>query len=503
MKLKKILPLLLIPVLAISGCSLWDSPDESISYIQMIDGVVTDETSVLGISAKETKLEELLTDNTFYVVHNGTYYPFYTSMTNEVYDEFELDDAYASRNGEMMFYTTEDEMNIPTLFPGDTIIYYSTTKMLETIYWERYYDCGMTFGLRDLKRTKAGRYYLDLSNSDIKCVLPNTSLSPIEKFSTDYVLVDKVGGVEIRDSSVRDGIIMGATKNQSYDFELYTGTNYQYITGVANIHAFKDYELYESLEFKTLREHFWQIDVPEYVVEGYYNINHCGMVRVCKDVLYSDQTNFNEQFLFPELNNMTYGYSDTESYQIEDYYDYLTYYEDKYYDNDLKPAVYTTEEELLKSEDQYKYLTTNIQGAPGYVEPKDVTDIEEGYIPEQYTEEEIVRLTKANIIRYELWFPKGKKCKLTIKTNEGTGSAYVKFANGSKNELTFNKFDGVYETEFNGAGIEGIITISGLTKDYDIVLTNVDIYDNQDKVTDTPAEPAETENEPTEEKEEE
>ncbi len=493
MKRNKILPILLSTAM-VFGLTACESTEPIVYEGDVVEGLITDETSSLGIDSDSTDFESLLEDGQYYIVHNGVYYPVFTDMTNEVYDDFELKDANQSRNKEMMFYTLESEQNIPTLFPGDTIVYYSTDNMLQDIFFERYYDCGITFGLRDLQRTVGGKYYIDLENSDIASVLPNTSLSEIDTYDVPQVLIDKVGGIEVGDASVKDGIIMGATKGQSYDFEVYTGTNYKYLTGEANIHAFKDFELYESTNFTTLREHFWQITVPDYLVEGYYNINHMGMFRLCKDIFYSDSTNYNEQLIYPALKN--YPYDEYESYTINDYYDYLMTIEDKYYDSTIKCSLYTEDEELLNGEDGYKYQTTNIAGCINYVEPKDPFDSDYD-VSEQviYEEEEIARLTKSNIIRYELWFPENKKCKVQIETEEGTGAAYIKFSNGSTNQLTYNKFDKVYETEFTGVGIEGIITISGLTNDYDIVLTNVDLYDNQDagQVSDTeqPEEPAE------------
>ncbi len=476
MKKHKLLPILLSACLIapLTACS---STEPIVYSGEIIEGLVTDETSTLGVDSSTPDYETYLTDGQFYVVHNGIYYPLFQDMTNEVYDDYDLEDAYRTRNGEMMFYTLESEQNIPTLFPGDTIVYYSTTNMLQNIFFERYYNCGITFGLRDLQRTSGGRYYIDLANSDIESVLPNTSLSEIAKLEASQVLIDKVGGIDIRDNSVKDGIILGATKGQTYDFEIYTGTNYQYITGEANIHAFKDYELFESTKFSTLREHFWQITVPDYLVEGYYNINHLGMFRLCKDVFYSDNTNYNEQLVYPELKE--YPYLDSENYTIDDYNEFLTTVEDKYYDSRIVCGLYTDDEELLNADDAYKFQETNIVGCINYTEPVDPYEYYEVYEPEIFEEEEIASLTKANIIKYDLWFPEDRNCKIVIETPESTGAAYIKFSNGSTNKLTYNKFDKVYETEFKGVGIEGVITISGLTDDYDIVLTNVEVYNGQ------------------------
>ncbi len=496
MKIKKLIALAMIPLM-LTGCTL-SRNDAPVVYGSEIEGLITDETSVLGISAKDMELESKLTDDTFYIVHNGVYYPVYQSLVNEVYKDTDVQDITSARTGEMMFFSTQEEGNIPTLFPGDTIVFYSTKTMLEDIYWERYYDCGYTFGLRNLIETKAGRFYLDIANKDIACVFPDTSLSEISKYEAEKVLIDKVGGVEITEASVRDGIIVGATKDQTYDFEVYTGTNYKYLTGVANFHAFKDFEIYESLEFETLREHFWEVKVPEYVVEGYYNLNHTGLFRVCKDIMFSEQTNFNEPILFPSIDMVAGSPFDStaiyQSHDIEEFYEYTEYFEDKYYSSELRPKIYTSDESLLNNSDEnWKYFSTNILGAVGYKEPENFdADPEEYTAPTYEDDPEIVKLNKASIIRYELWFPEKKKCKISIKTTESTGAAYVKFENGSKNELVFNKFDGVYETEFSGAGIKGIITISGLTRDYDIVLTNVEVYENQDGQAGLEALPEET-----------
>ncbi len=463
--------------IALTGCGGRETKNTDIIMDMTVSGIITDETSTLGIDSLDKDFEKNLTNNTYYVVHDGVYYPLYTYYTNKAYRDDTSGELFAADSSRMMFYTLENEINIPTLFPGDQLIFYSTDTMLDVLSWERYYDIGITFGIYNLHRTTGGKYYLDLYNDKDNCTIPDSELASILSLGVPQVLVDRIGGAEIKDNLIDNGIILGAVKNEIYDMEIYTGTIYQHYNAYANIHAFRGYELYGSLGFKTLRDNFWEIEIPEYFVNGYYNLNDGGLFRLCKDNSYSEMTQFNDPVLYHILDK-TYYLSDEEchiylsdeTYTMEDYQfvTSLDVYEPvplrRYSDND-----------------EINNFSTNIIGCTGFVD----NSMKDFYseIARTVEKEEADRLHSANVLQYELWFPEGRTCRISIKSDETTGSATVRFANGSANTLTYNEFDDTYEASFTGTGIYGTITIGGFTQAYDIELINIELYNGQDTIS--------------------
>lgn len=423
-------------------------------------GVIDYETSRLGIDSDSKKFEEELVSGTFYVVHDGIYYPAYTFLKNDAAEEEISDQGYRYVNNERMaFYTTENVIDIPTLFPGDHLVYYSTDTLLDYITWERYKDLGITFAVRNLQRTTAGKYYIDLTE-DEEVIIPESELYEMYNLDVDNVMIDKVGGVVLDENVVQSGIIVGATKGKTYDMEVYTGTNYKHYNAIANIEAMQAYELFASIGIDTLQDYFWEIDIPDYFVNGYYDINGCGIVRILKDASYSEDTDYNEQLLFPD--------PDTIFGKEGDY---------------VAPAMYSEYEEL-----NYFSNTTH-EGTLGYEDPnqEEETETEETKLPDA------AKFKEANTMEYELWFPEDKLCSIRIKSRseETTGQAIVEFDTGTESNLSYNRFDKVYELDINGKGNTGKLIINGFWFDYDIELTNVEIYKGQDagtKIIDSDAE---------------
>lgn len=478
-KMKK--PYLILMIITVfvllGGCKGREPRSADVIMDMTVGGIITDETSTLGIDSTDKDFEKNLTNNTYYVVHDGIYYPLYAYYENEAYKDDSSSELYAVNSSRMMFYTLENEINIPTLFPGDQLIFYSTDTMLDVLSWERYYDIGITFGIYNLHRTVGGKYYLDLNNDKDNCIIPDSELASILDLGVPQVLVDRIGGAEIKDNLIDNGIILGAVKNEIYDMEIYTGTIYQHYNAYANVHAFRGYELYGSLSFKTLRDNFWEIEIPEYFVNGYYNINDGGLFRLCKDNSYSEMTQFNDPVLYPMLDGIylledgEYRiYSTDETYTMEDYL-FVTSL-DTY--SPAPPKRYSANEEINN-------FSTNIIGCTGFVD----NSMDDFYmeIAQTAEKEETDRLHRANVLQYELWFPEGRTCRISIKSDETTGSATVRFANGSANTLTYNEFDDTYEASFTGTGIYGTITIGGFTQAYDIELTNIELYNGQDSVS--------------------
>lgn len=490
-RFRKIIALGLATIMAasLSACSMTGSSEEKHAIIDKTPtGLVSTETSSYGISASAPNLEKDLIDGAYYILHDGYYYPVYNYETSKAYDDTSFSELTSANPSRMIWFNIENEIEIPTLFPGDQIIYYSTEGILDKIIWERYYDMGYTFGIRNLQRTVGGRYYINTQDDNEDPIFFDSELYEILSLPVDSVLIDKTGDVQIDDTMVENGILMGATRGRTYDMEIYTGTIYKHYNAVANFHAFCSYEVYGTLKYTTLQDNFFEIDVPSYLETGYYNINGVGVFRLCKTKSFSEQTDFNVQTLYPALSGLIpvpgqkdekgeplyKYYNRDEIYTVADYEEYINNpeHEENY------PSLYSEEEEINS-------FSTNITGTLGFIDPNElIEDV-------AYETPESPKMVAAKQISYDLWFPKGKECEISIPTAEGTGEAFIKFDNGSVNGLTYNKLNNCYETAFTGQDVKGTLTIGGLKKGYDINLKNIQLYENQDGKQNAPAEEAE------------
>ena len=417
----------LIVCMALCGCSNTEVSDNEIT----------------SISTSDKGWMKNLQDNTFYVVRDGTYYPLYTYYNNTtITDDGLAPDIESPVNtNRMMFFTSDNEAKIPTLYKGDKLMYYSKSSLLSYISWERYYDLGYTIGVADLQSDISGRMYINLDDNDLDNILPNTPLTKLASNSSAQILFDKIGGTQITQDMVDSGIIVGTEKDKMYDLDLYIGTNYEHYAVPANYHAFRAYELYASVNYTTLQDFLYEIEIPDYLLTGYYNIGGTGLVRYVTDKQYDQYTDFNEQLLYQSDG----GDPDSEGYEY-------TY---------TPPYCYSEYAPL-------NLFKTDFVDAFGYVDP-DIT---------QSTEEDN-KADEKKIIQesikkdYTLYLPDKTDCKVSIQSPSGekTGCITITYENGKTVTQKYNYVDEIYELSLKGNGETVKMTIEG----YDVTLTNAEI----------------------------
>ena len=433
--------------LALAGCDFVSTNDDTMDV---------SETSSQGIVAEGNNWTENLTDNTYYIVHNNIYYPVFSDIRNEAAeDTLEVDEQVNPNR--MYFFTTENENEIPTLYKGDKLIYYSTTNLLDYITWERYYDLGYTLGFCNIEHTTSNRCYVDL-NADDYSILPDESLTELTKETADQIMIDKIGPTQITPDMVEYGIITNLKKDAEYDLDLYAGTIYKQCHTTANYHAFHSFEWYASVNYTTKQEYIYEIEIPDYFVSGYYNIGDVGFFRYVADgTSYDKNTNFNECLLYQS--DGEYDPDSTEEY-------IYTY---------TPPYCYSECEEL-------NYYKTDIIDAFGYVDP------ETEFMEEDSAE--ISTPSKHQFIesienQYKLKLPKDTVCKIivTSPTKEKTGVLTVTFHDKTTQTTTYDSFNGNYTLELDGHGDEVILTIAGFYSGYDVSLVNAQFIQKIDQAS--------------------
>lgn len=404
MKKMKLLAIFALCITVFAGCQREVEDDKIQDLVPA--GNITTQTHRYPLSESE------LVDGTFYVYHNGFYYELWDTLTS--YDtEDEIPDTVDESR--MSFFSTETEIDIPTLFVGngDKLIFYSESALVDYLVWERFMDLGYTIGVYNIDTMTNGRCWVDLSE-DTYNVIEGTELYDLYELGVENVLLDKIGNVQLREEYLKLGVIYGLQKSHNYELDIYTGTQYRYYTAAANIHAFSSMELFASIEYNTMRSTIYEITIPEYFVNGYYNVSGCGIVRIVFDEYYNESTDFNQPLLLVKEGE--------------------------------RKGMYSTFEPLNK-------FSTTVEGSLGY-DAENVPKTE----GEEALENILEKIQTATMSEYDLFFPEGTTCTIDVVSTESGGNCYVRIGNKT---YTLTKNGNTYSVTIDGKGNTGTLTISG------------------------------------------
>lgn len=451
MKNKLIKTITLLSLLSLTGCSLSLSTDgeknEELERLRDM-GIIAYEESTLGIPIDEENITENLISGHYYICHDNVLYPCYADY--QTYDEIE---EYEARPAERFdIYTSESVINIPTLFEGDKLYYYNDTGILMFSTFERMKDLGWSIGLRNLQSTPAGYVYIDLENEGDGYKSIMDSLSGMRNIASSSILVDKIGGVRLTSDLCENGIINGLIEGVKYDLEVYNGTQYYYYDAVVDTRYFQSYEVYALDKYIPLQDYLYEIEIPEYLPQGYYDIDALGMFRYVKGTQYSDDTDFNERLLYEYDNHMEGDYSLSEN---------------------KAPAIYS-ENPLL-----CKYRAYD-EGVFGYEQTRVLTYEEEMAKQEEESASENTAMSEIGLANFiaasktttDVYLPVDKEFSITIESEESTGSISLQFENGKTVKLPYDRIAKTYSYTGKGSGGKGTIEVKGLYSDYTIKLRN-------------------------------
>ena len=434
---------------------------------------VVGETSTLGIREDDKDFLSKLVNNSYYVVHDGVYYPLVSYIKNEAAEE-PLNEDYQVDDWRMLFFTTESENDIPTFYKGDKLVYYSTDTLLNYITWERYYDLGYTLGLNNIHTNIAGRCYIDLKE-DKNSVLPDGPLAEASNTKSNLLLVDKIGGVQLTEDYLDYGIVAGIEKDKEYDVEIYNGTQFGHYDATGNYHAFRAYEMFDSIEYDTMQDFLYEIKIPEYFVDGYYVANEFGIFRYINGDAYNSDTDFNKQLLY-QYNGDPESVKPAETENPENpenTENNISEEEEEY----VLPFLYSDFPELNR-------FTSHKEGTLGYTPLEEDENVVVAPTTEEEEEEPKQKETiKQSIVKnFDLWLPKDVVCtvKIKSKTKEKTGNIVATFSNGNTKKGSYDFVNDEYVLELNGKGEKITLSINGFFTGYTIELINAEQYNGQD-----------------------
>lgn len=445
---------LLVAVVAtamMTGCSfsLGEKEGGDDHGISRALGIVDYEESNLGIPVDTKDITKEMKNGKYYILHDDVLYPVYTDIYNYDTSVKKQDNYVAPMKFNM--YTSKSIVNIPTLFEGDKLLYYNESGVLDYYQLERFKDLGWSIGMWNLQSTPAGYVYIDISTEeDYPYILP--SLDEVRENIDTSILIDKLGGERLTSEYVEDGIIKNLIEGVSYDMEVYNGTNYFYHNVTVNTRYFQSMEIYNEAEYVPLQDYLYEIELPSYLPQGYYNVDNQGMFRYVKGTEYNDETDFNEKLLYEYEPHMAGDWSLSEN---------------------KAPRQYSSIPELRT----FKAYDEGCFGYDDYVNP---FEMEEADVVEK-SEEGLANFTAASKTQTDLWLPKGELCEVTVESDEKTGSIYVKMSNGRMVQVPYDRINKFYKASFDGSDEKVTLIVQGLYKDYQIVLTNAQGYRGQDE----------------------
>lgn len=209
-----------------------------------------------------------------------------------------------------IWFTSTNDYEIPTLYPGDQLIYISrTTTPSEGIKWERYADYGYTIGVANLQGTASGHYriLLDVEDGYAGYLNFESDAAALSNYTTvSELFLDKIGNVPVRENLVSEGgTVVGLEKDGKYLCEWYTGTYYQDYEMVANNHTFCIMEEFTTYEYEFLHSRAIAITIPDWFKSGYYYIGGAGLFRYVSmedlsaynGLAYDDNVNWNDPII--------------------------------------------------------------------------------------------------------------------------------------------------------------------------------------------------------------
>lgn len=259
---------------------------------------------------KQARVVDELEDGCFYIWHNEKESDIKVDLEKGSEDYIFQMCPSGEKNWEdnssvnhTLWFTSSNDAEIPTLYPGDELIYVSTTYVpYEGINWEHFADYGYTIGIANMEGDNSGHYRITNNGEGDYSgyIYPNSDAAELEKYANvESLFLDKIGSIKVRENLVSDGgTITGLEKDKSYVCEWYTGTYYQDYELKANIHAFGSLETFVTYDYEFLHSRCISITIPDWLTTGYYYLDEIGFFRYVSE---EDAKNYNGKPYDPDI----------------------------------------------------------------------------------------------------------------------------------------------------------------------------------------------------------
>lgn len=271
----KRISLLLMILFCITGCEQRGKKEEVIEEVEIISDM--------------NELE----DGRYYILHDGKYYPLYKKGEAT----FNQDEASSSPLDSRSLFYMDDWEKIPTMYMGDSLIYYTSDNLNESVIFERFEDLGYSIGICNLSRMDSGRYALNATTGDDtknRNINYKSDAARLLDLDSTQVIIDNIGGAQLRSGNIsRGGTIIGLSKDKLYSTDLYVGTKLKNYVLKADTRILTSMEGYTINNYAFLRSKIIEIYIPEYFNTGYYKVGSDGVFRFVRGKAYTEMTDFN------------------------------------------------------------------------------------------------------------------------------------------------------------------------------------------------------------------
>ena len=253
-----------------------------------------------------------LTNKTFYVQSGKSLSTLYFGQGT-----FDAGNVSSSPSDSRVLWYKDNFSKIPTLYSGDSLIYFTKDDTDEKFTFERFSDEGYSIGLCKIKVTPSGRYSISTDQGD-RNTYPNGDTDKIIDLGSDSVkrvILDTLGGLPIRTVQNNDnsenysylskyGTIIGLEKDKTYEAQVYAGSIEHDFAFTANVKIMGSMEAYESHDYFFKQEYVMELKIPEWFNSGYYLVNGQGLFRYVKNgTEYDENTDFNVPNINPDEKN--------------------------------------------------------------------------------------------------------------------------------------------------------------------------------------------------------
>lgn len=258
-----------------------------------------------------------LEDGNFYIRHKN-------KICDPVYfgnGTFDAGATVSNPDSARIMWYKDDFNTIPTLYEGDSLIFYTNNVLNESFIFERFEDLGYSVGICRMAETLSGRFSISTLVED-RCTYPNGDTDELLNLTNELVILDTLGGNYLRvvDEEAgeesylsRCGTVNGLEQNKKYAAEIYEGTvRHEYIF-TADVRILGSMEVTESTDYMFESKKIINIAIPEFFNTGYYMINGIGMFRYVNGPSYDKNTDFNVVNNIPDEEG-----TNTHTVQLED-----------------------------------------------------------------------------------------------------------------------------------------------------------------------------------------
>ena len=266
--MKRVLFLVIVISLLITGCS-------SGAVIAEKDG-----------SMIRTSLQEIYdnADYGFFVKNlDGTYTPVMSDTPGKSSGGFNF---FGNGNVPFFWWCDTPKISHENLVPVVTTdtplvaVYGADSKMPSEYYIEKFVDLGYTVGVKFQIGTDQRSLYF---GSDDLC--PNSTFKKIAETVPDkltrVIEINDNGNLPLGNIDPNTHTLLGLQKDKYYKFTCFVGTSTRGYTASADTRVFKMEEYIPlDIPLTETRNHYFLVNLPTNLQEGYYYINNVGLFKV-------------------------------------------------------------------------------------------------------------------------------------------------------------------------------------------------------------------------------